>query len=589
MDHTHALTKLYAANQLEPFIRHIRFPRFKNLENGLRITFDHPITALVGPNGTNKSSILRALEGCPELQNIGNHWFSTNLDPIQSEERHRYIHGYFAPSGLLVESIKMRIMKQNNPDYFETSKPRKSDQMREMLAPNETSPGDMICRTKTRWKSVAKNVVYLDFRQEIAAYDIQFYFDWRKVSKDLSSKKKLVRQRSAHVSRALDELESNHDLYGKDRILLPAVELTTKEVAWIGRILGREYVSIRLVKHDFFEVEGYTARLKTRHLQYSEAFAGSGEFAAIMLVHSLWNAPSKSLILMDEPEVSLHPGGQKALMDFVTEICKIHKHQVVLATHSATIISALPPHAIKVLTHNEMTGRISLAAQSTDPEEAFRRIGAASQFRQIFVEDDLARAIVQRAARSISDAFIQTIDVQALPGGAAAIKTAFIPTMTSLGSDASVILDGDQRLHPPLKASSMLSDIALPAELERLGIHERFVHRDGGNADNAPQVRRNQRSILDWACTNLGYLPNSQPENLLRAFEGLPPLSKEAAKEYWVSRSSQEHRLSSFEPLTAAHILATQTSALASVSDDNAELVEVANLIKRILHTASAG
>lgn len=41
---------------IEPFIRQIRFPRLKNLVDGTELVFDYPITALIGPNGTNKRS-----------------------------------------------------------------------------------------------------------------------------------------------------------------------------------------------------------------------------------------------------------------------------------------------------------------------------------------------------------------------------------------------------------------------------------------------------------------------------------------------------------------------------------------------------
>lgn len=39
---------------IEPFIRHIRFPFFKNLTVGCKVDFNYPITAFVGQNGTNR-------------------------------------------------------------------------------------------------------------------------------------------------------------------------------------------------------------------------------------------------------------------------------------------------------------------------------------------------------------------------------------------------------------------------------------------------------------------------------------------------------------------------------------------------------
>src|SRR5271166_2242326 len=56
-----ALSGMLAVGKFEPYIRYIRFPRFRNLRDGTRIDFGYPVTALVGPNGTNKTAILRAV------------------------------------------------------------------------------------------------------------------------------------------------------------------------------------------------------------------------------------------------------------------------------------------------------------------------------------------------------------------------------------------------------------------------------------------------------------------------------------------------------------------------------------------------
>src|SRR4051794_20770699 len=91
------LRSLLSAGQLEPFIRHIRFPRFKSLAPDTRIDFTYPITALVGMNGANKSSVLRAIQGTPGNENLGVYWFSTSTDPIaetKNEPRNCFIYGY---------------------------------------------------------------------------------------------------------------------------------------------------------------------------------------------------------------------------------------------------------------------------------------------------------------------------------------------------------------------------------------------------------------------------------------------------------------------------------------------------------------
>lgn len=61
------LTKIkqnYSNKKFRPYIDYIYFPYFKNLTSFTRIEFNFPITVLIGANGTNKSSILKALEAC---------------------------------------------------------------------------------------------------------------------------------------------------------------------------------------------------------------------------------------------------------------------------------------------------------------------------------------------------------------------------------------------------------------------------------------------------------------------------------------------------------------------------------------------
>ncbi|HGY7489826.1 TPA: hypothetical protein ACNTDU_004884, partial [Escherichia coli] len=91
------------------------------------------ITALVGQNGTNKSSVLRALYGSPNNYSLGNLWFSTDLDEIKDGGRSRFIYGYYdSASKDVVEVIKTRIVDKEDPDLWETSRPLTKDGMKKI-------------------------------------------------------------------------------------------------------------------------------------------------------------------------------------------------------------------------------------------------------------------------------------------------------------------------------------------------------------------------------------------------------------------------------------------------------------------------
>lgn len=55
--------KLY--KMFPSYITHIRFPRYKNIATDAKIDFTFPITALVGSNGSGKTSVLNDLYGAP--------------------------------------------------------------------------------------------------------------------------------------------------------------------------------------------------------------------------------------------------------------------------------------------------------------------------------------------------------------------------------------------------------------------------------------------------------------------------------------------------------------------------------------------
>lgn len=529
------------AGLLEPFIRSIRFPRFKNLHGGSVIDFSYPLTALIGPNGTNKSTILRALQGSPSQYDIGDYWFDTPLDPLDqnSGDPHRFIHSYLLPSGAYAEVIKARVGKSSRgADYFETSAPRLRDGMAKMPSPGDVR--DQAYRNKTRWRPIEKNVVYLDFRQEIPAYDILMHFNWRKQPNQPEQKKKRIRSRAPHVDAAMKGLQAKQELYGANRILEAADELTPKELGDVSSILQREYSSVRIVKHDFFNVEGYTASLAVDGRTYSEAYAGSGEFAAIMLVRSISRAKPGSLILLDEPETSLHPGAQRELMRFLAKQCVENKHQVVLATHAPAMVEDLPDSGRKLLDLDSVSGRVRVVAQAATPAQAFSRVGGRISGRTVVVEDELAKEVVLRAARLRGIDFIRSFKVMAVPGGAKTLVSRVVAVQAALSSDCVVLFDGDCRPADMLVGSAEVTDAQLQGELDKVGLKAAVLLRNGGDGQQAAHLVQVRRQALEWVHAHVGYLPTAyNPEALLLEMLGESHSGNKDAKAQWVSRTRQ--------------------------------------------------
>lgn len=581
MDDLHkTLETLLDHKHLEPYIRHIRFPFFKNLETNLKINFEFPLTAIVGQNGTNKSSVLRALYGCPDGYSVGNFWFSTSVDPIDANEinRPRFIYAYYhSDSKSNVEAIKTRINKARNPDYWEPSRPLIRDGMAKMPPYRDGVEG----RTKTRWDSIKKNVVFIDFRSEISAFDKYFYHGKLKETLSDNSKQDFIRRKSKLLKEAVDQNLSSKTMYrGQHEQIHTNVQLQESVVNFISQILGRKYTDIRIIGHRFFRTEGHTVILKSADLVYSEAFAGSGEYAVVMLVHQVCKADDKSLIILDEPEVSLHPGAQTRLINFLLNKIRTNKHQIVLGTHSPFIIENLPKQAIKTLYQDPVSKKI-VATDETTSVEAFFHLEADRDKRTILVEDRLAAEVVKKSLRNLGEAIHKQFEVRFVPGGATALLNSYLPAYAETGvADTLFIMDGDQRPSDNTLFEESVNQLTFD-ELKELTKallgSEPKLHADSHNGVSSENQKIEAlKKIIRFAEKNLFYLPGLTPESfiwdnieieesLIEIEESLSNLSPKEKFEFLTKKMLGK---AEYENVTGDEIFQVQKQCLASISDE---------------------
>ena len=581
---------LLANKMLEPFIRHIRFPQFKNLASNTKIDFSYPITALVGANGTNKSSILRALYGAPENNNLGNFWFSTSIDPIEETGNRAscFIYGYWNTSEQkIVEVIKTRIKKEEDPDYWEPSRPLL---LYQMDAPPKLSASQVMPdgRSQTRWNAIKKDVVYIDFRSALSAFDKFFYHgELRSKPNTAKNKKDFIRARSVHLKKALDDQSQTYVIWRHDRIVdNDNSTLSADEITAVSTILGRSYDEIKYVRHTFLNCDAYTCLMRTAGLKYTEAFAGSGEFAVVKIVTSVLRAENASLILLDEPEVSLHPGAQDRLIDFLTSCVKLHKHQVVVSTHSPSIIRKLPPDAIKVLAVDANSRRIAISRQSSLPEEAFFHLGEPVPNKiTVLVEDVLAQAIVERALLPLGEAGANMFDIRYFPGGSQTLWSSYVPAFAAENrAKLLVLFDGDKRptkgFYDPAAISEAEVD-KLKEEIFRVtGVDIDFSSDGGANGGNVAQQNEMRRTFIKWARSHVFYLPgNAIPEAFVWANMQSDDKSQSIVgsnpKTQFEQLTKAELGVPSFQSVKSADILGTQRRRLATIAEDHPDFAEI--------------
>jgi predicted ATPase len=504
-----SITSMKKHNMFLQYIDFIHFPFYRNMEINSRINFDFPLTVIVGQNGCGKSSVLHAIYGMPKWKTPYDFWFDTKVDPIEyyDDEKRRHSFWYeYKQNGLICQVIKARIKREDNPNYWETSRP---------LVWAGMIPFNKI---KIRHKPIEKNVIYLDFRSELSAFDKFFYFGYLKKG-EAKNKQEFIRNHSEELAMAF-----NGDIikYLNERELnKPVVVIDEKELDAISFILGRKYTSALSIYHSIFKNPGYSILFKSNHAEYSEAFAGSGEMAVVRLVQEVLKAPDYSLIILDEPEVSLHPGAQERLTNFLLEEIKQKKHQVVITSHSPSIIKNLPKEAIKVLYQNPSNGRF-FVKENLLPEEAFFHIEfSTDNKKRIYFEDKLAQEIFHQVLKCLGKERESLFKLTYNPGGCTVMNTEFIPIYCREDNSSEfIIFDGDQYRKDAIDWKT-LPGIDLSVDNLRKIIKDitncdiKFSVDSGQEGGNQEQKIDLCKKYLDYYRRNVFFFPSKLPEDII--------------------------------------------------------------------------
>jgi energy-coupling factor transporter ATP-binding protein EcfA2 len=577
----HEIAKLVAAvGQFKPgkplkhYISHAVFPRFKSIEPGTRIDFQFPLTALVGANGIGKSSVLHALWGMPLGYSTHKFWFATALDPIASKrgEPQRFFYGHWNESYKgIVETRKARI--GSKVDYWEPYRLSIPDGMQPL--PDKEFDG----KDKDRWNPVRRKVIYVNLKATFGSFDRFFYFEDFDKNDEL---RRVMQLEAGRLKRIKEDKRQSFKLGGSGERLFLNRDLTQAELESVCRILGRTYESARIIKHSLYP--GGRGRdvsvVFKRGSEYSEAFAGSGEIAAVRLVVDVMGAEDFSLVLLDEPETSLHPGAQRALLRFLLDQIKLKKLQIVISTHSPEFLSGLPDEAIKVFEDNgKLQARV---LPKSSPAAALNRLGKVPENKvRVLVEDPLAEILVMHAIKGLDPGDALRLEIKVSPGGGDFMLAFSGPALMDTGQPVFLLLDGDKR-----KVTTLSDPVTIPlAEnqflaqrlVDELGVAPKLSLPGGdGTAAHLAAKTQAQRAYLGWAKTHVGYFPRRLPEQVvLEAFEPnqghatAAPAQVKAAFLRLVTDGANVGSTTSFE------ILAWAKLKIAKIPADNADILAI--------------
>ncbi len=536
-------------NIFQKYIEYIRFPFFKNFEENLKVNFTFPITFIVGQNGSGKSSLLHALYGAPKGKSVSEFWYTTDLDPIKDIATNRNCLIYSFKTEITktrVEVLKQRSGTKKGKDYWEPAEPKMKYGMSKL--PSNANSEEA---SKDRWNPIDKKVILMDFRYSLSAYDKYFYFGSKPNTDKIKSKQDLIRKYAPKLRSSFDE---NKKISYYSRKVYDIKELSNNEKIEIEKILGKQYIETKFLEHNFYDRnKGFAIRYKTKNTTYSEAYAGSGETAIVKLVIDLLNAEDYSLILLDEPETSLHPLAQKRLINFILEQIKKRKLQVIISTHSPDIIEGMPKEAIKIFYENPESGKVNII-ENVYPENAFVHIGRTiSDKKVIIVEDILAKMIVEKIINENGDS--ELFEVKYFPNGESIIKKEFMLVYSKEESNNHfIIFDGDQKADK-IKIEE-LPDVEKTIEIleekiksitkgkdEEDGQNIQFAVDGGKDGGNEEQKIDLMLKYLKFHHDNVFFLPRNIPEEIIWNDSVLDEINEEEVKEQIFNESNFKEKI----------------------------------------------
>ena len=449
---------------------------FRGFSNESEIKFLFPLTAVIGKNGSGKSTILRIIKLLGKGDIPQNEFFETTFDS----------------GNLIGTEIEYSIDGKNEK---------------------------IVYVGKNRWGVDENEIEHIDIamirpKSIVGAIDKSFLYDNIGQHVDKANQVKYLIKQTQKIQ------QSPSNSGKKKRRYLSEVELLK-----VNFILQSQYNSIEVIKHKLFGGTWATTVLfekKSGEDIFCEYNAGSGEFLVVNIVEQIEHIKNNSILLIDEPEISLHPGAQRRLLNYMLKSIIAKKLQIVFSTHSKEMVECLPPEAIICV--EKQNNDVSRIKNGVFPKQAFLEIEIMPDIRQVIVEDDLACSIIRQILKA--EGMEKLLNVIYIPGGASNLKKYVIPTFSKTNIDNQFIwLDGDQY-------KKEIPDFGLILEKDKdekyyKNVFKECVGIEAKNIDwcpdgNAKEGRLNKDQelqmiiqYLNYFRNNVFFLPKMIPEDIV--------------------------------------------------------------------------
>jgi len=136
-------------------------------------------------------------------------------------------------------------------------------------------------------------------------------------------------------------------------------------------------------------------------LRYSALSMSAGEQKVFYILEKVFKSKKNTLILIDELDLLLHDRAMRLLVEVIQERAKQMSLQIIFTTHRESILELEDEINIR---HILCTSEKSLCFNETKPDAINRLTGMQPRPIEIFVEDDLAGAIIRKLSSQLRGA-----------------------------------------------------------------------------------------------------------------------------------------------------------------------------------------
>jgi predicted ATPase len=352
--------------------------------DGQRISFNFPIVAIVGENGSGKSTILQCAA-------------SIYQPPAKSPDEKGWFASDFLPKTIW-EDVQRAEIRYSVREVNRTISGR-------IRKPSERWRGNSDRRE--RW------VNYVDLRrlQPIVART-----GYSKLAKDATRELSAVSFDSARLSR-------------------------------FSQIMGRKFRGTRMALTDAHEkriVPVFSDTEQDHDHTYSGYHAGAGQMTIAEFLRL--DPPQASLVLIDEIETSLHPRAQRRLMRDLAELCRERELQLIVTTHSPYVLAELPIEA-RIYLMQGQSGRHVVTGVSPEFAMT-KMDDFPYPECEIYVEDNRARTMLREIIVAHSKGLIERSAMISFGMASVGRTLGIMVSQKRFPRPSCVFLDGDQSEAP---------------------------------------------------------------------------------------------------------------------------------------------